>query len=180
MTGEIESRLDERTLIRRARAEDFDAVYAVVLDAIRRVQEKGYAQWKFYQTPEGIQNVRDKLAGVRDEEVYVAERDGRTIRTMAVQWEDLDCWPTSGNDTWAGYVHMLAVHRDARRAGLGEKMLAWAGRLMAERGKRYFRLDCWNGGPFLNSYYPRLGFSVVIERGAPKGVRNYQKQVRSP
>jgi ribosomal protein S18 acetylase RimI-like enzyme len=179
MSGQIELSLDERTTIRRAGTEDFDAVLAVVQDATRRVQEKGYPQWRLYLTDEGIGQVRDAVAGVDGTETYLAERDGNSIGTFRVQWNDRDCWAERGFDGLAGYVHMLAVHRDAKHEGLGEKMLLWAERLIASRGKEFCRLDCWCRSPFLTTYYPRLGYVALQVDGVPKGVMNFQKAVRA-
>jgi ribosomal protein S18 acetylase RimI-like enzyme len=158
---------------------DFDAVLAVVHDATRRIQEKGYAQWRLYLTDEGIAQVRDAVAGVNETEVYLAERDGRAIGTFRIQWSDSDCWAALGHDGRAGYVHMLAVHRDAKGEALGERMLAWAERRIAAAGREFCRLDCWCRSPFLPTYYPRLGYAVQQIDSAPKGVMNFQKAVRT-
>jgi len=169
--------LDARTTIRRAGRADVDAVLAVVHDATRRVQEMGFPQWKLYLTDEGAQSVRDKVNGIDGMEAYVAERDGCAVGAFSVQWSDRDCWADLGDDGKAGYVHMLAVHRCAKRDGLGERMLAWAEQLIAGRGREFCRLDCWRGSTFLTSYYPRLGYAVLTVPGAPKGVMNFQKPV---
>jgi ribosomal protein S18 acetylase RimI-like enzyme len=178
MSGQIDFSLDERTSVRRAGVGDFDAVLAVVHDATRRVQELGYPQWRLYLTDEGFAQVRDAVAGVDGTETYLVERDGRAIATFRIQWHDRDCWADRGLDGTAGYVHMLAVHRDAKHEGLGEKMLAWAERLIASRGKEFCRLDCWCRSPFLTVYYPRLGYVAQQVDGVPKGVMNFQKTVR--
>jgi len=183
MDGQIESRLDgkldERTTIRRAGVADFEAVLAVVHDATRRVQEKGYPQWRLYLTDEGFAQVRDAVDGVNDTEVYLAERDGRAVGTFRVQWSDHDCWGATGTDGAAGYVHMLAIHRVAKGEALGERMLAWAERRIAQNGRDFARLDCWNKSPFLTVYYPRLGYVARQIDGAPIGVLNFEKAVRA-
>ena len=172
------NRLDDCTTLRRASAADFDAVLAVVHDATRRVQELGYPQWRLYLTEPGIAQVRDAVKGVDGAEVYLAERDGRPIGTFRVQWHDHECWADRGLDGTAGYVHMLAVHRDAKHEGLGERMLARAERLIAARGREFCRLDCWCRSPFLTTYYPRLGYVVQQVDGVPVGVMNFEKPVK--
>src|SRR6185369_3267866 len=141
MAEQGDFQLDERTNIRRAGAADFEVVLAVVRDAARRVQDIGLSQWRLYLTDAGIVQVRSAVDGVDGMEVYLAERDRRAVGTFRVQWRDRDCWGERGDDGQAGYVHMLAVHRDARREGLGAKMLAWAERLIARRGRPFCRLD---------------------------------------
>jgi len=179
MDGQIESTLDERTMIRRASAADFDAVLAVVHDATRRVQEKGFPQWKLYLTDQGIAQVRDAVDGVNGTETYLAERDGQPVGALRIQWSDGDCWADAGSDGRAGYVHMLAIHRVAKGEGLGARMLQWAERRIAQHGREFARLDCWCRSPFLPDYYRRLGYSERTIDGAPKGVMNFEKAVRT-
>jgi ribosomal protein S18 acetylase RimI-like enzyme len=179
MDGQIESRLDERTTIRRANGADFDAVLAVVHHATRRVQEKGFPQWKLYLTDEGINQVRDAVDGVDGTEVYLAERQGKPVGAFRIQWSDGDCWADVGHDGRAGYVHMLATHRVAKGEALGERMLAWAERRIARKGRELARLDCWWRSPFLPTYYLRLGYIERKIDGAPRGVMNFEKAVRT-
>jgi ribosomal protein S18 acetylase RimI-like enzyme len=179
MSGQIESRLDDRTTIRRATAADFDAVLAVVHDATRRVQEKGFPQWKLYLTDAGVGQVRDAVSGVNGTEVYLAERDGKPVGTFRIQWSDGDCWADVGHDGRAGYIHMLAIHRVAKGEALGERMLAWAERRVAQAGREFARLDCWCRSPFLPTYYPRLGYVERKIDGVTKGVMNFEKAVRT-
>ena len=178
MDGQIESRLDDQTTIRRATAADFEAVLAVVHDATRRVQEKGFPQWKLYLTDEGIAQVRDAVDGVNGTETYLAQRHENPVGTFRIQWNDHDCWASVGTDGRAGYVHMLAIHRVAKGQALGERMLSWAERRIAQHGREFARLDCWCRSPFLPDYYTRLGYVERTIDGAPKGVMNFEKAVR--
>ena len=180
MDEQIDPRLDERTAIRRATGADFQCVLAVVHDATRRVQEKGFPQWKLYLTEAGIAQVRDAVEGVDGAEVYLAERNGDgPVGTFRIQWSDHECWSIVGGDGRAGYVHMLAVHRVARGEGLGERMLAFAERRIARKGREFARLDCWCRSPFLPAYYPRLGYVERKIDGVPRGVMNFEKAVRT-
>jgi protein-tyrosine phosphatase len=179
MDGQIESRLDERTTIRRAGVADFEAVLSVVHDATRRVQEKGIPQWKLYLTDEGIAQVRDAVNGLEGTETYLVERDCRAVGAFRIQWSDHECWGATGTDGTAGYVHMLAIHRVAKGEALGERMLGWAEARIAQNGRTFARLDCWNKSPFLTTYYPSLGYVEREIEGAPKGVMNFEKAVRT-
>ncbi len=67
---------DGGSVMRRAGTGDFEAVLAVVHDATRRVQEKAFAQWRYYLTDKGIRSIRERLDGSDGVEVYVAERRG--------------------------------------------------------------------------------------------------------
>jgi ribosomal protein S18 acetylase RimI-like enzyme len=158
--------LDDGLLIRRATPADFDRVLAVVHDATRRVQEKGFHMWRLYLTEQGLQQVQRRVSGANGEEVYVVERasDDHPIGTFAIEWSDREIWGDGrGGDGRGGYVHMLAVHRAARATGLGERMLGIAEQVIASRGREFFRLDCWRGSEFLRGYYARMGFNIVEE-----------------
>jgi len=74
---------------------------------------------------------------------------------------------------------MLAIHRVAKGEALGERMLAWAERRIAETGRDFARLDCWCRSPFLPTYYSRLGYTERKIDGVPKAVMNFQKAVRT-
>jgi ribosomal protein S18 acetylase RimI-like enzyme len=177
MSRQIDCGLDERTTIRRAGVEDFQTVLAVVHDATRRVQEKGFAQWRLYLTDRGIASVQARIASANGEEVYLVERAGRAIGCVSLEWQDQEYWAERGLDGKAGYTHMLAVHRDAKREGLGEKMMAWVERAIAARGREFSRLDCWAGSPYLCGYYLRLGYVAQAVHGGKNGAMLFEKRV---
>ncbi len=72
---------------------------------------------------------------------------------------------------------MLSVHRDVRHQRLGERMIRWAERLIAARGRQSCRLDCWAGSPFLGEYYRRLGYGLAGQHGGANGSLLFEKVV---
>jgi hypothetical protein len=72
---------------------------------------------------------------------------------------------------------MLAVHRLARGTGLGERIVRWSEQLIASRGRRFARLDCWAASTFLPGYYERLSYTCVDQVGGPNGSCLFEKQV---
>jgi ribosomal protein S18 acetylase RimI-like enzyme len=67
-------------------------------------------------------------------------------------------WPGADDD--AGYIHRIAVRREAR--GLGVELLKFAERATADAGRKLLRLDCYSGNDALCSYYESAGF---VRRG---------------
>lgn len=155
-----EWQLAENETLRRAGMDDAEAVFAVVQGAARWVQDvKGVPQWRLYLTEPGIRSVHARLAGEGGAEAYLALRDGTPAGTFAIHWADPECWGRRGEDGLAGYVHMLSVGPNFHGLRLGERMLGWAERYIATRGRPFARLDCWAGSPALCAYYPRLGYT---------------------
>ena len=173
------ARVDRETTMRRATLGDFDAVLEVVQDSTRRMQEKGLQQWKLYLTDAGVQRVRTRVAGASGQDVYLARRDAddRAVGAVSIEWADREYWGARGIDGRAGYIHMLAIHRLARGLGLGERIVRWAEQLIAARGRRFARLDCWAASTFLPAYYERLGYTCVDQVGGPNGSCLFEKPV---
>ena len=86
-------------------------------------------------------------------------RDGVIVGTLTLTWADPHVWGEQPDD--AGYVHGLAIRRDAAGQGIGAAMLAWAGRAVAAAGRPYLRLDCMATNARLRAYYERAGFTQV-------------------
>jgi ribosomal protein S18 acetylase RimI-like enzyme len=157
--------LDDGVVIRRATPDDFGRVLAIVQDAARYLQDvKGMTMWRLYLTDEGVAHVRSRVNGDVGTEVYLAVRDddpNSPLGAFSLQWSDPEIWGEQGDDGLAGYVHMLNVHRSARGTQLGSRLLRFAEGVIAERGRGWFRLDCWRGSAFLAAYYPQRGFTLV-------------------
>jgi ribosomal protein S18 acetylase RimI-like enzyme len=179
MSADAKIFLDDGLRVRRATTADFDQVLAVVHDATRRVQEKGFDMWRLYLTDEGLAQVRRRLAGASGEEMYLVVRKtgDQPLGAFAVEWSDRDIWGDArGSDGRAGYVHTLSVHRAARGTGLGERMMRLAERIIAARGRELVRLDCWRRSEFLRGYYARLGFTIV-EDDVEQGILLWEKRL---
>jgi GNAT superfamily N-acetyltransferase len=122
----------ERMGIRSARPDEIEVVLDVLADAAAWSRARGIDQW-----PERFE--RDwVMPAIERCETWLAERDGKVVGTLVVQWEDPMFWAGYPND--AGYLHRLAVRR--RGTGLGAELLRWAERHAAEAGKSFLRLDC--------------------------------------
>jgi GNAT superfamily N-acetyltransferase len=45
--------------------------------------------------------------------------------------------------------------------GIGARLIRWAGSAARRRGKKWLRLDTWNGNRKMREYYERQGFRHV-------------------
>ena len=135
--------------IRLAVADDLDDVRDILNQAAQWLASRGINQWRIDGFP------RDLIAGdISRGEVYVARRDAQVVGTFTLQWIDELFWPGDADE--AGYIHRIAVRREAR--GLGIELLKSAERITASAGRKLLRLDCYAGNDALCSYYERAGF----------------------
>jgi GNAT superfamily N-acetyltransferase len=129
--------------------DDIDEVLEILDEVARWLSSRGINQWPTDGFP------RELIAGdIARGEVYIARRDRRAIGTFTLQWSDELFWP--GAIEAAGYIHRIAVRRDAR--GLGIELIELAERATAATGRKILRLDCFSGNDALCGYYERAGF----------------------
>jgi GNAT superfamily N-acetyltransferase len=132
-----------------ATSADLDDVLDILNAAARWLAKRGINQWPTAGFPRGL------IAGdIARCEVYLARQNRRAVGTLTLQWSDELFWP--GATDAAGYIHRIAVRRDAR--GLGIEMIKFAERVTAAAGRELLRLDCFSGNNALCDYYERAGF----------------------
>jgi GNAT superfamily N-acetyltransferase len=134
--------------------DDIDDVLEILNEAARWLASRAINQWPTDGFP------RELIAGdIARGEVYVARRDRRAVGTFTLQWSDDLFWP--GATEAAGYIHRIAVRREAR--GLGVELIKFAERATAATGRKILRLDCFAGNDSLCGYYERAGFVRLAE-----------------
>jgi ribosomal protein S18 acetylase RimI-like enzyme len=131
---------------------DLDDVLDILNETARWLTSRGINQW--------VDGFPRKMiaADISRGEVYLARREQRAVGTFTLQWSDQLFWP--GAKAEAGYIHRIAVRREAR--GLGLELLKMAERVTAASGRKSLRLDCFAGNDALCGYYERAGF---VRRG---------------
>ena len=155
---------------RRATAADFDAVYAIVLEAAAWLQSRNIPQWNWLSTDKGKILIRKRIESA--ETYLVFNPSNQPAATFALQWEDEQIWGPRGRDGTAGYVHGVAVTRRAAGKGLGLAMLARASSKIAQNSRRFIRLDCDGKNAALCNYYRRAAFGdagLLERRGFASG-----------
>lgn len=147
--------VDRRNLdIRRATHAELNVVVAILTEAAIWQAAEREAVW-----PIPFPSATVEASMVR-QETHVLCREDKVIGTVALCWDD-PVWEAQPPDS--GYVHRLAISRQASGNGLGAKMLTWADQKVAEADRTWLRLDCPASNHGLRSYYEHLGFQLVRE-----------------
>jgi GNAT superfamily N-acetyltransferase len=128
---------------------DLDDVLDVLNESARWLSSRGVNQWTIDGFPRKL-----IASNISRGEVYVARCASRAVGTFTLQWSDEMFWADTADD--AGYIHRIAVRREAR--GLGLDLLKFAERVTIAAGRKLLRLDCYSGNEALCSYYERAGF----------------------
>ena len=128
---------------------DLDDVLDILNETAQWLTSRGINQWVDGFPRELI------AADISRGEVYLARRERRAVGTFTLQWSDELFWPAATRA--AGYLHRIAVRREAR--GLGVELLKRAERVTAASGRKLLRLDCFAANDALCAYYERAGFA---------------------
>ena len=166
-------------VLRRATPDDLDTVLAIVRGAAEWLVEKGRPDWRSYLTPAGFRRIQDRVNGAEGVEVYLASQDqsDAAAGVFSVEWSDRLHWDAVGEDGLAGYIHMLAVDRAARGAGVGKRMVQAAETVIERHGRQFARLDCGAYNAFLCGYYRSLGYRSRGIKFAPHACMRFEKQL---
>lgn len=141
--------------IRVATSSQFAEVVELLRSSGRWAEERGFPL--MWEGPELEPRVRTSVeAGA----TYVLlGPDRKVYATVALEWDDPPIWGSRPPD--AGYVHRLAVRREWAGRQVGRRLVDWAEREIARRGRRWLRLDTIAANPVLCRYYEALGFRRV-------------------
>lgn len=79
---------------------------------------------------------------------WLAERDGRVVGTAMAGW-----------DGHRGWLYSVGVHPDARRAGIGARLVAEAERALAARGCPKVNLQALAENEAAQEFWRRMGYT---------------------
>ncbi len=163
-------------LLETALPEELPVVMGILDECAAWLHARGIAQWALPQPPHEWEKMRGQIARGN---VFLARReaDRSLIGTLRIEWEDARLWPD--DPIGGGYVHSLAIRSSVRGHRIGAGLLQWAQGRIADRGRKYLRLDCWKENAALCRYYESLGFRRCgdFEIGAWTGAL-YEKEAR--
>jgi GNAT superfamily N-acetyltransferase len=91
--------------------------------------------------------------------MLVAERDGRVVGHMFLTYEEHAIFVRPETRTY-GYVAELFVREEARRQGIGRRLLEEAERLVAARGIPHLIIGVLAGNEAAERTYARFGFAA--------------------
>jgi GNAT superfamily N-acetyltransferase len=144
--------------LRPASAADLPALMDLFCDARAWHAAKGVDVWSSFD-PALI--ARD----VAQRRIHVAHYEGTVCGTVTLLDSDPLVW--GGDDKEALYVHRLATARSLAGKGIGAQILRWAAEFARARGKRFLRLETWDGNRGMRRYYEQQGFRHVEDRYFP-------------
>lgn len=167
--------MEGRMQVRPARPEENGLVLALLNDAAAWLIERGIEQWQ-----PGQWRSERIAASISREETYLMWSDRAAVATVSLEWRDERMWPDAPGD--AGYVHRLAVARAEHGKEIGGMLLTWAEWQIANRQRRFVRLDCACDNPALRRYYEHAGYRhrgdrTVRGRGGEFCGSRYEKEV---
>jgi GNAT superfamily N-acetyltransferase len=102
---------------------------------------------------------------IREGRVFVAKAGIAVLGTVTLMESDPLVWGPEETD--AIYIHKLAASRNSAARGLGRFILQWVQEFARKRGKKYVRLDTWDGNRGMRTYYERSGFRHVVDKFFP-------------
>ena len=145
----------DKYIFRKATTDEVHAVFQLVLNRIRWMDEVGIRQWNVtdYVGRFPLSYYEQKQA---EGEMFVLEEKstGRIVCGAILKEVD-DRWPETVEGS-AYYLHNFATDTEKRLV-----YLHLAEQYAATMGKEYFRLDCAVDNAFLNRYYYAQGYVVV-------------------
>jgi GNAT superfamily N-acetyltransferase len=139
------------TMIRPARAEDCEAIHAMLVALAIYERAPDAVQ----VTPEALR--RDGFGPTPRYEAIIAERDGRPV--------GFALW-TSNYSTWEGragfFLEDIFVYEGARKHGVGQALMARMARMATDRGLGRLDLNVLTWNP-ARRFYERLGIAHIDE-----------------
>jgi GNAT superfamily N-acetyltransferase len=143
--------------IRRAVAEDFDTVMALLADSTAWLRAQGLDQWSTSGTwPPKVRSSLDRG------DVWLLLDDGGPVGTVTVEPAgDPDFWTDVELGEPALYVSKLAISRDQAGRELGSLLLEWSRSRAYVLGCTWVRLDAWRTNTRLHRYYRERGWHYV-------------------
>lgn len=142
--------------LRRARADEVDAVADMWAEAGRWLATIGSDQWQYPARRERI------ATSIAAGQCWLLDCGETTLATVTLDGHaDPEFWTPADEPGRALYVHRMVVRRQAAGAGLGAALLDWAGAQAEAAGRAWLRLDAWRTNEALRRYYEAQGFTLV-------------------
>jgi len=153
--------MTETLRIRRAAADDMEAIIGLIDDARAWLPGKGTDQWaKPWPTPAArdARVLRDLKAG----RTWLVHEDGDDTPVATVTCNDKGnrrLWTPEEQLVSAIYIARLIVRRSRAGERIGEALVDWAGACgLRCWSAQWIRIDVWTTNDALHNYYEKRGF----------------------
>ena len=148
-------------MIRQATAADLDAVMAIIGATVAIMQTEGNNQWsEVYPVREDFaQDIIEGSLYVYDDEQnkprgVVCLNDQQREAYAPLAWQ---------SKKPALVIHRLAVDPQARRQGIGTKLMRFAEELASQRGFSQLRTDTYHCNERMQALFQKMGYRKVGE-----------------
>ena len=146
--------------IRQATIEQYNDVVAFYYFVIDSLKNSSYdLGWRkeVYPTSDYLLN------SVKKDEMFIAIDKGKIISAMVMNHDCNDSyreyeWPTLVRDDDVTIIHLLCVHPELARKGIGRQMVQFAIDTSKRKNQKVIRLDVLKGNYPAENLYTSMGF----------------------
>src|SRR5579871_3147502 len=139
--------------IRRAVVEEVETYFELARAAQAWLRGRGLGQ---YVPAAHVEYAEAMRARAEAGTLYTGRDDGVAVAFFSLDPAPSPWWPADGVP--ALYLSGMVVGRRARGGGVGGQIIRWCADEATRRGRRFVRLDCHAGNPWLCWYYESHGF----------------------
>ena len=148
-------------MIRQAIAEDLEDIMIMIHDTVTIMQTEGNNQWsEVYPVSE------DFLQDIAQGALYVyCDEHNKPQGVVCLNDQQLEAYAPLA---WqlkapAMVIHRLAVAPQARRQGIGTKLMRFAEDLASQRGFKQMRTDTYHCNERMQALFQKMGYKKVGE-----------------
>ena len=147
-------------MIRKAILDDLQSIMDIVAKTIILMRQEGNSQWnEDYPTSDVFSN------DISTNSLYVYSNQEIVRGFICINMTSPNeyanaCW---NSDAEFIVLHRLAVHPDARKQGVGSRLLRFAEDYAKKKGISYIRTDTNNNNVGMNALFEKFGYTKVSE-----------------
>ena len=155
---------------RKGRAEDLDAVMALVADAQKWFAGQNIDQWQ-----DGYPTQNIILSDISYNNNYIVELNGVISATFVASFDGEPTYSEIKGRGWLNensyaVIHRIAVADSCRRKGIAKEILHYAEELCVERGVKDIRIDTHRDNLAMRSLLKKMGYThcgrITLASGA--------------
>lgn len=152
-------------LLVRAESSDAHPLWLLRRQLEDWIHSRGVNQWRPGEMP--IETVQAQIdAG----EWHLHRHDDGVIAALRLLWSDPEFW--GHDEDTSVYVHGLMADRGYSGQRFGKRLLDWATKQGAAKGRSHLRLDCAANNQDLCAFYASQGFTAVGEKKFEDGLND--------